>query len=228
MHDLKLAAVIFALRTWRHYLYGVQFELFTDHQSLKYIFSQKELNQRHRRWVEFIKDYEFVIQYHLKKANVVADVLSRKRQHQTAALRSTLEYQQKALQFVKTVEKNLGFPTRMFCPCTKCRNMSHQDGSTIFEHLVTKGMDLSYRMKSHWNKHGEKQESGEKIDYEATKDETYNLFQAAYFIDEELVQPIPINEPSEHGHGDEFIRRLEEAQTPCIQAAKVTQSCQPL
>ncbi|XP_020258143.1 uncharacterized protein LOC109834511 [Asparagus officinalis] len=92
--------------------------------------------------------------------------------------------------------------------------MSHQDGSTIFEHLVTKGMDLSYRMKSHWNKHGEKQESGEKLDYEATKDETYNLFQAAYFIDEELVQPIPINEPSEHGHGDEFIRRLEEAQTP--------------
>ncbi|XP_020270861.1 uncharacterized protein LOC109846048 [Asparagus officinalis] len=75
-------------------------------------------------------------------------------------------------------------------------------------------MDLSYRMKSHWNKHGEKQESGEKLDNEATKDETYNLFQAAYFIDEELVQPIPINEPSEHGHGDEFIRRLEEAQTP--------------
>ncbi|XP_020255371.1 uncharacterized protein LOC109832407 [Asparagus officinalis] len=127
---------------------------------------------------------------------------------------STLEYQQKALQFVETAEKNLGFPTRMFCPCTECRNMSHQDESTIFEHLVTKGMDLSYRMKSHWNKHGEKQESGEKLDYEATKDETYNLFQAAYFMDEELVQPIPINEPTEHGHGDEFMRRLQEAQTP--------------
>ncbi|XP_020272160.1 uncharacterized protein LOC109847335 [Asparagus officinalis] len=69
-------------------------------------------------------------------------------------------------------------------------------------------------MKSHWNKHGEKQESSEKLDYEATKDETYNVFQAAYFMGEELVQPIPINEPTEHGHGDEFMRRLEEAQTP--------------
>ena len=89
-HDLELAAVVFALKSWRHYLYGVQFELFTDHQSLKYLFSQKELNQRQRRWVEFIKDYEFTIQYHPGKANVVADALSRKRRHRVVALRCSL------------------------------------------------------------------------------------------------------------------------------------------
>ena len=89
-HDLELAAVVFALKSWRHYLYGVQFELFTDHQSLKYLFSQKELNQRQRRWIEFIKDYEFAIQYHPGKANVVADALSRKRRHRVAALRCSL------------------------------------------------------------------------------------------------------------------------------------------
>ena len=90
MHDLELATVVFALKVWRYYLYGVQFELFTDHQSLKYLFSQKELNQRQRRWVEFTKDYEFAIQYHPGKANVVADALSRKRRRGLAALRCSL------------------------------------------------------------------------------------------------------------------------------------------
>ena len=77
-HDLELAAVVFALKLWRHYLYGVQFEVFTDHQSLKYIFSQRDLNLRQRRWLEYIKDYDFSIAYHPGKANVVADALSRK------------------------------------------------------------------------------------------------------------------------------------------------------
>ena len=77
-HDLELVAVVHALRIWRHYLYGTQFKLFTDHQSLKYIFSQKELNLRQRRWVKLMKDYDFTLQYHPKKANVVADALSRK------------------------------------------------------------------------------------------------------------------------------------------------------
>jgi len=86
-HDLELAAVVFALKTWRHYLYGVQFELFTDHQSLRYLYSQKELNQRQSRWMEFIKDYEFAFQYHPGKANVVADALSRKPRRRLAALR---------------------------------------------------------------------------------------------------------------------------------------------
>ena len=70
--------MVFAFKVWRHYLYGVQFELFTDHKSLRYLFSQKELNQRQSRWLEFIKDYEFALQYHPGKANVVANALSRK------------------------------------------------------------------------------------------------------------------------------------------------------
>ncbi|KAJ0661910.1 putative nucleotidyltransferase, Ribonuclease H [Helianthus annuus] len=77
-HDLELAAVVFALKIWRHYLYGETCDIFTDHKSLKYIFTQKELNMRQRRWLELLKDYDARIQYHPGKANVVADALSRK------------------------------------------------------------------------------------------------------------------------------------------------------
>ena len=77
-HDLELATVVFALRIWRHYLCGVPCRIFTDHKSLQYLFTQKELNMRQRRWIELIKDYECTIEYHLGKANVVADALSRR------------------------------------------------------------------------------------------------------------------------------------------------------
>ena len=77
-HDLELAAAVFALRIWRHYLYGVPCRSFTDPKSLQYLFTQKELNMRQRRWVELIKDYECIIEYHSGKANVVADALGRK------------------------------------------------------------------------------------------------------------------------------------------------------
>nr|GFA61064.1 retrotransposon protein, putative, Ty3-gypsy subclass [Tanacetum cinerariifolium] len=76
--DLELAAVVFALKIWRHYLYGESCDIFTDHKSLKYIFTQRELNMRQRRWLELLKDYDTNIQYHPGKANVVADALSRK------------------------------------------------------------------------------------------------------------------------------------------------------
>jgi ribonuclease HI len=80
-HGLELAAVVHALKTWRHYLYGQKCDIYTDHKSLKYIFTQSELNMRQRRrWLELIKDYELEIHYHLGKANVVADALSRKSQ----------------------------------------------------------------------------------------------------------------------------------------------------
>ena len=85
-HDLELAAVVFALKLWRHYLYGVTCDIWTDHQSLKYIFTQKELNMRQRRWLELIKDYDVRIQYKPGKANVVADALSRKNSSQLSVL----------------------------------------------------------------------------------------------------------------------------------------------
>ncbi|XP_070022617.1 uncharacterized protein [Nicotiana sylvestris] len=77
-HDLELVAVVFALKIWQHYLYGVHVDVFTDHKSLQYIFKQKELNLRQRRWLELLKDYDIDILYHRGKANIVADALSRK------------------------------------------------------------------------------------------------------------------------------------------------------
>jgi hypothetical protein len=76
-HDLELAAVVFALKSWRHYLYGETCDIYTDHKSLKYIFTQRELNMRQRRCLELIMDYDLTIQYHPGKANVIADALSR-------------------------------------------------------------------------------------------------------------------------------------------------------
>jgi hypothetical protein len=77
-HDLELAAVIHALKIWRHYLMGKRYELYTDHKSLKYIFTQSNLNLSQRRWLELIKDYNLGINYHHGKANVVADALSQR------------------------------------------------------------------------------------------------------------------------------------------------------
>ncbi|KAL4035071.1 hypothetical protein IC575_003745 [Cucumis melo] len=74
-HDLELAAVVFALKIWRHYLYGEKIQIFTDHKSLKYFFTQKELNMRQRRWLELVKDYDCEILYHPGKANVVVMLL---------------------------------------------------------------------------------------------------------------------------------------------------------
>ena len=85
-HDLELAAVVLALKLWRHYLYGERCKIYIDHKSLKYIFTQKELNMRQRRWLELIKDYDVEILYYPGKANVVADALSRKREGNLAAL----------------------------------------------------------------------------------------------------------------------------------------------
>ncbi|XP_027127716.2 uncharacterized protein [Coffea arabica] len=79
-YDLELAAIVFALKKWPHDFYGVTFEVYTDHKSLKYLFSEKELNLRQRRWVEFLEDYDCTIIYYPRKANVIADALSRKAQ----------------------------------------------------------------------------------------------------------------------------------------------------
>ena len=81
--------MVFALKIWRHYLYGERCEIYTDHKSLKYFFTQKELNMRQRRWLDLIKDYYCSINYHPGKANVVADALSRKSSGFSAALLTT-------------------------------------------------------------------------------------------------------------------------------------------
>ena len=76
--DLELAAVVFALKQWRHYLYGVKCEVYADHRSLQYVFTQRDLNLRQRRWMELLKDYDITILYNPGKANVVTNALSRK------------------------------------------------------------------------------------------------------------------------------------------------------
>ena len=78
IHDLELAAVVFALKQWRHYLYGVKCEVYADHRSLQYVFTLKDLNLRQRRWMELLKDYDITFLYDPGKANVVADAFSRK------------------------------------------------------------------------------------------------------------------------------------------------------
>ena len=77
-HDLDLAVVMLDLKLWRHYLVGQNFELKTDHQSLKNLFTQRDLNSRQRRWSEFLSEYDFGISYIKGKENVVADALSRR------------------------------------------------------------------------------------------------------------------------------------------------------
>ena len=89
-HDLELVAIVFALKIWRHYLYEEKCFIYTDHKSLKYLPSQQELNLRQRRWMELIKDYDCVIDYHPEKANVVADALSRKSVQTLRALNAHL------------------------------------------------------------------------------------------------------------------------------------------
>ena len=77
-HDLGLANIVFALKIWHHYLYGEQFEVFSDHKSMRYIFTQRDLTMRQRRWMEYMEDYDFTLHYHHGKANVVTTALNRK------------------------------------------------------------------------------------------------------------------------------------------------------
>ncbi|GJW34322.1 putative reverse transcriptase domain-containing protein [Tanacetum coccineum] len=86
-HDLELGAVIFALRLWRHYLYGTKCVVYTNHKSLQYILDQKELNMRQQRCIELLSDYDCEIRYHPGKANVVADALSRKEREKPLRVR---------------------------------------------------------------------------------------------------------------------------------------------
>ncbi|GJW57867.1 putative reverse transcriptase domain-containing protein, partial [Tanacetum coccineum] len=89
-HNLELGVVVFAFRLWRHYLYGTKCVVFTDHKSLQYILNQKELNLRQRRWIELLSDYDYEIQYHPGKANVMADALSQKERNKPLRVRALM------------------------------------------------------------------------------------------------------------------------------------------
>jgi ribonuclease HI len=89
-HDMELAAVVHALKIWRHYIIGKRCEVYSDHKNLKYIFTQPDLNLRQRRWLELMKDYDLRINYHSGKANVIVDALSRRSHVNMLATRELL------------------------------------------------------------------------------------------------------------------------------------------
>jgi hypothetical protein len=106
---LELAVIVHALKIWRHYIIGKRCEVYSDHKSLKYIFTQPDLNLRQQRWLELIKDYDLVINYHPSKANVVADSLSRRSHVNMLATRELLpefckEFEKFNLRWVSSTE----------------------------------------------------------------------------------------------------------------------------
>ena len=112
-HDMELAVVVIALKIWRYYLYSEEFEVYSNHKSLKYIFTQRNLNMRQRRWMEFLEDYDFTLHYHPGKENVVADALSRKSRGALASIASQ-EWRmlktvgQFGLQYIEPTQGTLG------------------------------------------------------------------------------------------------------------------------
>jgi hypothetical protein len=121
-HDLKLAAVVHALKIWRHYIIGKRCEVYSDHKSLKYIFTQSDLNLRQRRWLELIKDYNLGINYHPGKANVVPDALSKRSHLNMLATRELLP------KFCIEFEKlNLGWVSNTEVVEMKVDSMLEQD-----------------------------------------------------------------------------------------------------
>jgi ribonuclease HI len=112
-HDLELVAVVHALKIWRHYFYGEKYEIHTDHQSLKYIFTQRDLNMRQRRWLEVLKDYDSQMFYHLAKANVAADALSRKYREDKADSKEILSQLSQQFAVVQIDEVMTGGPPIM-------------------------------------------------------------------------------------------------------------------
>ena len=103
--NLELVIIVLALKIWRHYLYGENCFIYTDHKSLKYLPSQRELNLRQCRWMELVKDYDCVIDYHLRKANVVADALNRKSVQTLRALNAHLSLSDDGAIVAELIEK---------------------------------------------------------------------------------------------------------------------------
>ncbi|RVW60165.1 Transposon Ty3-I Gag-Pol polyprotein [Vitis vinifera] len=131
-HDLELAAVVFALKTWRHYLYGEKFEVYSDHKSLKYIFTQKDLNSRQRRWMETLEDYDFALHYHPGKANVVADALSRKSVGQLSSL-ELREFEMHAV--IEDFELCLGLEGMVHAYAHRAKYTIHPGNTKMYQDL---------------------------------------------------------------------------------------------
>ena len=106
-HDLKLVIVVFALKIWRHYLYGVHVDVFINHISLQYVFTQKELNLRQRRWLEFLKDYDMSVHYHPNKVNIVEDALN------ILSMGSVAHIEEKRKELVKDVHRLVHLGVRL-------------------------------------------------------------------------------------------------------------------
>jgi hypothetical protein len=112
-HDLELAIVVYALKIWRDYLYGEKCEIHTDHQSLKYLFTQRDLSMRQKRWLEVLKDYDSKMFYHHAKANVVADAMSRKYQENETDLKEIMGELSQQFALVQIDEVMTGGPLIM-------------------------------------------------------------------------------------------------------------------
>nr|GEY20372.1 putative reverse transcriptase domain-containing protein [Tanacetum cinerariifolium] len=132
-YDLELGSVVFVLKIWRHYLYGTKCTVFTDHKSLQHILDQKELNIRQRCWLELLSDYDCDIRYHLGKANVVVDALSRKKRDKPLRVRA----------LVMTISLNL--PKQILgaqIEALKPKNLKKEDVG-----VLAKVGDVAYRLE---------------------------------------------------------------------------------
>nr|GFC28198.1 putative reverse transcriptase domain-containing protein [Tanacetum cinerariifolium] len=154
-HDLELGALVFALKIWRHYLYGTKCTVFTNHKSLQHILNQKDLNVRQRRWLELLSDYDCEIRYHPGKANVVVDALSRKE-------REPLRVQ------ALVVTIGLDLPKQILNAQTEARKLEN-----IIKEDVGAPFDAPYGRKCCspvcWNEVGEFHLNGPKIVQETTE-----------------------------------------------------------
>ncbi|GKD07668.1 putative reverse transcriptase domain-containing protein [Tanacetum coccineum] len=129
-HDLELGAMVFVLKIWRHYLYGTKCTVFTDHESLQHILNQEELNMRQRRWLELLSDYDYEINYHLGKANVVANALSCKERNKPLRVRA----------LVMTIGLNL--PKQILNAQTEVRKLGNIKNEDVGDMLIENLKDL--------------------------------------------------------------------------------------
>ncbi|GKF52212.1 putative reverse transcriptase domain-containing protein, partial [Tanacetum coccineum] len=140
-HDLELGAVVFALKIWRHYLYGTKSVVFIDHKSLQHILDQKDLNMRQRRWIELLSDYDCEIRYHPGKANVVADALSLKERIEPLRVRA----------LVMTI--GLDLPSRILeaqREAVKIKNIKAEDISSMLKKLEARADGTLYLDNRSW------------------------------------------------------------------------------